>query len=143
MTHVFPSEPWATAYCAAINGNDTYREAGAAWTHGPVAIVCRAEPNLGLTDDVGIWLDLHEGACRTVRLVDSTEAARAPFCITGTYVNWKAVIRGELEPIKGILLGRLELIGDLATVVRFIGAAQAMVASAGRVPTRFLDEHRP
>ncbi len=41
------------------------------------------------------------------------------------------------------MLGRLELKGSLATVVRFISAAQAMVASAGRVPTRFLDEDRP
>lgn len=140
MPHVFPSAPWAAAYCTAINGNDKYREAAQTWIHGPVAILCRADTTLGLAADVGIWLDLHEGTCRESRLVNGDEARTAPFCISGTYLNWKAVLRGELEPIQGMMIGRLELQGRLGTIVRFVRAAQEMVASAGHVPTTFLDE---
>lgn len=140
MTHVFPSQPWAAAYGAAINANGAYQEAARAWTHGPVAIVCRADPAIGLGEDVGIWLDLHEGACRDARVVPAHEAAGAAFCIIGTYPNWKDVLQGRLDPIAGMMLGRLELKGSLGIVVRFVQAAQEMVASADHVPTTFLDE---
>lgn len=140
MTHLFPSDAWAAAYHRAINANPDYHEAARDWIHGPVAIVCRADPARGLERDVGIWLDLHEGACREVRLVGGPAAAAATLQLAGPYDCWKAVIRGELEPIAGVLTGRLNLKGNLALLVRHVRLAQVLVKSAGDVPTRFLGE---
>lgn len=136
----FPSEEWVAACGAAIDGSAAYRTAAADWTHGPVALVVRAAPALGLTEPTGLWLDLDRGRCRTARLVTAPEAAQASFEITAAYETWKAVLRRELAPVAGILRGLLVLRGSLGVVVRNIATAEALVAAATTVPTRFLDD---
>jgi putative sterol carrier protein len=135
----FPSEEWISAYKDAINGNPAYRTAAADWTYGVVALICRALPP-GLPLDTGIWLDLEKGVCRDAKLVRVEEAMKAPFCITGEYARWKQVLKKELDPIKGMMQGKLKLKGDLPTIVRAVKAAEELVNSGGHVDTRFLDE---
>jgi len=135
----FFSDEWIRLFKDAINGNPDYRTAGSEWTHGVVALVCKAQPP-ALPRDVGVWLDLDRGACRDARLVTVEEAATAPFCITGEYARWKQVLRKELEPIKGMMQGKLKLKGDLPTIVREVKSAQELVKSAGTLDTQFADE---
>jgi putative sterol carrier protein len=49
-------------------------------------------------------------------------------------------VKEELEPVKGMMQGKLKLKGDLPTIVRFVKAAQDLVESATMVDTKFLDE---
>ena len=71
---------------------------------------------------------------------DGRQVRVAPFCITGEYARWKQVIRKELDPITGMLQGKLRLKGDLPTIVRYVEASKALVESAGRVVTEFPDD---
>ncbi len=139
MGMLFFSEEWIRAFKDAINANPDYRTAAAEWTHGVVALVSKAAPP-GLPSDVGMWLDLERGICREAKLVTAEEAATAPFCITGEYARWKQVLRKELEPIKGMMQGKLKLKGDLPTIVREVASAQALVNSGASLPTSFYDE---
>ncbi|HKW40285.1 MAG TPA: SCP2 sterol-binding domain-containing protein [Gemmatimonadales bacterium] len=140
MSHAFPSAEWVSAYGTAINASDGYRAASLEWTHGPVALVVNRQPEIGIADPVGIWLDLDRGMCRAARVVSPGEADRAPFVISGDYANWKRVIRKELGPIAGIMQRKLSLKGSLAIVVRFVKSAEQLVEAATMVPTKFLDE---
>src|SRR2546423_15476072 len=97
--HPFPSPAWVTAYGAAINASDEYRNASTEWTHGSVALVMPAQPAIGMPDDVGIWLDLDRGVCRAAKLVTRTEAQQATFVLTAEYRYWKQIIRTELGPV--------------------------------------------
>jgi putative sterol carrier protein len=139
MSLAFPSVEWVAAYKDAINANPEYKTGAADWTHGVVALIMKAQPP-GLPADVGVWLDLDRGVCRDARMVKVEEALKAPFCITGEYARWKQVLRKELDPIKGMMQGKLKLKGDLPTIVRAVKAAQELVNSAGNVDSRFLDE---
>jgi putative sterol carrier protein len=139
MSIPFFSAEWIGAYHQAINANPDYAAAAAGWTHGVVALVCKAQAP-AFPADVGIWLDLDRGVCRGAKLVSPADAAAAPFCITGDYARWKQVLRGELDPIKGMMQGKLKLKGDLPTIVREVKSAQALVGSAAALDTRFLDE---
>ncbi|MCC7539898.1 MAG: SCP2 sterol-binding domain-containing protein [Deltaproteobacteria bacterium] len=138
----FPSPEWATAYKDAINQNAAYREAGKDWVHGPVAMVVKADPAIGLAEDQGFVLALHQGVCNEAEYVTGLEKANvAPFVIVGDYARWKQVVRGELEPIKGMMQGKLKLTkGHMPTIVKFVEASKQLVASSARVPTQFLDE---
>jgi putative sterol carrier protein len=140
MAYVFPSAEWIASFREEINTSTGYKQAGATWTQGPVALVCKANPDIGLGADFGIWLDLHQGVCREAHACGPEDAAQAPFCITGDYARWKQVIRKELDPIKGMMQGKLRLKGDLPTIVRFVKASQELVECSTRVPTKFLDE---
>lgn len=136
----FPSEEWVKKYKEAINSNPAYKEAAKNWTYGPVSLIIKAEPSIGLKEDVGVWLDLDRGVCREAKMVSPQEAQKAPFCITGDYARWKQVVKKELEPVQGMMQGKLKLKGDLPTIVRFIKAAQELVESATTIETEFLDE---
>ncbi len=139
MSLPFFSGEWIRAYKDAINGNPAYKTAAADWTHGVVALICKAQPP-ALPGDVGIWLDLEKGVCREAKLVTVEEAMKAPFCITGEYARWKQVLRKELEPIKGMMQGKLKLKGDLPTIVRQVESAKELVNSGGMIDTQFQDE---
>jgi putative sterol carrier protein len=140
MTFAFPSPEWVGAYEKAINASDEYRAASVEWTHGAVALIVNARPEIGLAEPVGIWLDLDRGTCREAKLVSPTDAGRAPFVLTSEYEHWKRVLRKDLGPIAGIMQRKIALQGSLPIVVRFIKSAEALVDAATRVPTRFLDE---
>jgi putative sterol carrier protein len=138
--HAFPSPEWVAAYGVAINASEVYRSASQQWTHGPVALVVAAHPEIGVAQPVGIWLDLERGACREAKVVTTSEAQGAPFVLTAEYRYWKQIIRKELGPIAGIMQRKVALQGSLPIVVRFIKSAEALVDAATTVPTRFLDE---
>ena len=140
MGHRFPSEEWAKAFEKEINASPGYRTAAAQWTHGPVALVVKADPQLGLAEDVGLFLDIERGACRSAHVVGRAEAEKAPFCISGEYARWKSVMKKELDPIKGMMQKKLELKGQMTIIVKFVNASKELVEAATRVPTEFIDE---
>ena len=142
VAHDFPSAAWVAAYEQAINASAEYRSASTDWTHGCVALVMPAQPAIGVSEDVGIWLDLDRGVCRAAKLVSRAEAQQAPFVLTAEYRYWKQIIKKELGPIAGIMQRKVGLVGSLPIVVRFIKSAEALVDAATRVPTRFLDDAR-
>jgi putative sterol carrier protein len=139
MGFIFASAEWVEAYKDAINGSAAYKSAAATWTYGVVALVVLANPP-SFPEARGIWLDLDRGVCRDAKLVSVEAAKKAPFCITGEYARWKQVVRKELDPIKGMMQGKLKLKGDLPTVVRAVRASQELVNSSGSVETIFSDE---
>ena len=140
MVIAFPSTEWVEEFKRQINVSEGYKKAGATWTAGPVALVISAKSEIGLNEDVGIWLDLHQGVCRDAKIVAPLEAQKAPFCITGDYARWKQVIKKELEPVKGMMQGKLKLKGDLPTIVRNVRGAQELVECTTKIETKFLDE---
>jgi putative sterol carrier protein len=137
----FPSPEWVAAYKDAINSNEAYKTAGKDWTHGVVAMIVKADPNLRIAEDTGLWLDVHQGACRECKLVSAAEAQNAGFVIVADYARWKQVIKKELDPIKGMMQGKLKLTkGHMPTIVKYVQASKELVESTSRVPTKFRDE---
>ena len=142
MAFKFPSAEWVVAFKDAVNGNPAYKTSGREWTHGVITLVVTSSPAAGLAEDACMWLDLHQGVCREAKLLKRAEAdATSAFVIVGDYARWKQVIKKELEPIKGMMQGKLKLAkGQLPVIVRFVQAARDLVESATMVPTAFLDE---
>jgi len=140
MAFPFPSEEWLKEYHSQINLSEAYKKAAATWEAGAVVLVISKDPKIGLNEDFAIWLDLLKGVCRESKKVTLEEAQKAPFVITGDYARWKQVMRKQLDPVKGMMQGKLKLKGDLPTIVRFVKASQELVECSTRVPAIFLDE---
>jgi putative sterol carrier protein len=135
----FPSPEWLAEYVERINASPAYREAAATW-EGDVAYVIEPEPDRGVAQEVVAWLDLWHGECRGARIVTAEEGEKARFVIRAPYSRWKEVIRKELDPVKGMMQGKLKLKGDLPKIVRYVKAANELVNLAQTVDTQFLDE---
>ena len=136
----FPSKEWLDVYVERINQSPGYKEAAASW-EGDVCYVFEPEPDKGVPEEIWAWLDLWHGECREARYgVGAEEGEKAKFIIRAPYTRWKEVINKELDPVKGMMQGKLKLKGDLPTIVRYVKAANELVNLAGTVPTEFVDE---
>ena len=130
---------WAEAFKEELNKSDTYRSAGKGWKW-TVGLVTEAEPDKGVPEDIGLFLDLFEGEARAVRVTTADEAKGCDFVITAPYSRWKEVMKKELDPTKAMLQGKLKLKGDLPTIVRYTKASQEMTECTTRIQTEFPDE---
>jgi putative sterol carrier protein len=135
----FGTQEWLDEYRARINASASYREAAATW-EGELAFGFDAEPDHNWPDTRYAVMDLWHGECRNAREADQAEADAAPFLISAPYSRWKQVVRGELDPIKGMMQGKLKLRGDLPTIVRYVKASNELVNLASAIPTEFPDE---
>ena len=136
---IFPSDEWLGAFADLVNGSEEYRQAAEDW-EGAIAFVFEAEPDRGVPEDVWAVLDLWHGSCRSARIVPSAEGERAPYVIRAPYSRWKDVLRERLDPVKGMMQGKLKLQGDLPAIIRHVRAANELVHLTTLVPTEFLDE---
>ena len=140
MSLPFPSAEWAQAYGEAINKNELYKSAAKDWDQGAVALVCKAEPALGLKEAQAMVLDLAHGSCRGVQYTsDELDIDDAPFVIEASYAQWKSIIRKELDPIMAMLTSQLRLKkGHLPTLIKDVEGSKQLVLSASQVDTEFL-----
>ncbi len=140
MSYRFPSAEWTSAYRDAVNASEAYRKHGKPWTFGAVAFVVKPDAALGIDEEETLLLDVHEGECRSATYAKGrASVADAPFVVVADYARWKSCLRGEIDPIKGMMEGKLKLEkGHLPTMLRFVESSRALVAAAQNVPTDFL-----
>ncbi len=102
MEYLFPSEKWIAAFKEKINSNPNYRQSGAKWEHGTIALVMqfddellsrvKSDPTTAMElpegeSAVGIWLDLYHGECLEAKEVGWDQAQKAKFIIRSDYSN--------------------------------------------------------
>ena len=102
-------------------------------------MIVQSDPANGIERSAGMILDVHQGECHGARFVeDADDSVQAEFVIVASYARWKDVIERKLDPIKGMMEGKLKLVrGHLPTIIRFVEPARMVVASASKVPTDF------
>ena len=128
----FFSAAWATAVCDALNASDAYRQSAATWD-GAIRFVAREVP--GAEPERAVWLDLRHGTCHGTSTGEEATSASAPFEIAAAYPVWTEVLAGRLDPVMGLMLGKLKLSGSMAQVASHAAAAKALVACAASVET--------
>jgi putative sterol carrier protein len=129
------TEPWVAAWVTEIEASDTYRTAAATW-EGSVA--------LEATDAGGhrraVFLDLWHGSCRAARVASDGDLERADYVLSADLETWRRVLAGELEPILGLMTGKVKLRrGQLARLTPYMQASKELVACATRVASHIPD----
>jgi putative sterol carrier protein len=132
------STEWAEAFKDAIEADASYRDAATKWIW-PVALVLQATPEYGYTDAVAVELTLDRGRCHSA-VIRPRDAVTAPFVLTAPYDVWKAVVKGELDPLVGVTRGKIAVQGSLATLMMHAKSAAALCGCARNVATAFPDE---
>ena len=132
----FPSREWIEKYKDVLNDSPDYKEAAKSWEGDFLFVI---EPDEKLDKEHIYYIDLWHGDCRGVDYIEhGQEPPKTEFEYRGSYSNWLKVIKGEIDPIKGILTRKFKLVGDKAKVMRATKAAKELVKSAQKVPTKFL-----
>lgn len=137
MAHEVFTEPWAEAFADELRASAAYREAAATW-EGALVLAAHADPAQGLEAPRAVYLDLHRGECRDGRVASDADRESAVFILAAGLEVWRRVLDGQIEPIFGVMSGKLKLErGSMARLVPYVGAAKELVAAAGRVQTVF------
>lgn len=135
----FPSPEWLDEYAKAIEQRSRLLEAAQSWS-GDVSLVVEPEADKGVPSEMWAWFDISGGDFRGARVVSPDEGERAIFVIKAPYSVWKDVIRGRIEPIRGMTQGKLKLFGDLPAIKENVEAVAELVAAAAEVSTTFVDD---
>ena len=116
-----------------------YKESAKKW-EGDITLVIKTDSVDELEGDIYLYMDLWHGDCRDMRLVTKEEGESAKFIITASYDRWKQVAKGELEPVKGMMQGKLKLKGNLPYIVRYVQAGKELITCTSKIPAQFPDE---
>ncbi len=131
----FPSDEWVKEFCKTLNQNKAYEEAAKTWEGDFLFIIT---PDEDLDKEYVFYVDLWHGKCREARLLSNREEKRTEYIYEGKYSNWKKLIKGEIDPIKGLLTRKFKLKGNMSKVMRATKAAKELVKTASLVPTDFI-----
>jgi putative sterol carrier protein len=131
----FPSEEWIQEFAKILNESKSYEEAARTWEGDFLFILT---PDDGLEKEYVFYLDLWHGKCRGAKLLETRDEKMAQYAYEGPYSNWKKLIQGEIDPIRGLLTRKFKLRGSMINVMRASRAASELVSTAKKVQTEFV-----
>lgn len=134
MSFPFPSEEWLEAFVEAINNSPAYEKSAKSWEGDFYLII---EPGKGDSERMLYYLDLWHGKARSACVVADESDKTPEFVIRAPVTTWQKVIQRKLDPIQGMVTGRLKLSGTLSKIMRMPKAASELVNCATKVPTEF------
>ncbi|WP_287153069.1 SCP2 sterol-binding domain-containing protein [Candidatus Solincola tengchongensis] len=140
--YIMGTPEWVAQYEELVQNDAEYKEAAKDW-EGSVVIKILAKPEIGLDDDLYMFMDLWHGDCRFIRIVPPEVGESGDYVITGEYERWKSVMAKELDTVKAMMQGKLKLKGDLPSIVRAVKAASRLVDLSASTNPRFPDELSP
>jgi putative sterol carrier protein len=134
MMYKFPSDEWIKAMMVEVNNSEAYRKSATKWEGDFYFVV---EPGQGVPEPVVLYIDLWHGEARSAEEVADEGAKNPEFVIRAPLSTWRRVIEKKLDPIQGMITGKLKLQGTMSKVMRFPKAAAELVNCATKVPTEF------
>lgn len=103
-----------------------------------VDLMEQLEENVVEGDTVYAFLDLYDGGCREVEILQSLEDRDHGFVITGDYGHWKDLVSADADVINLIMSGDMEVDGDMQKILQYSDAAVVLTEIAGETESRFL-----
>ncbi|MGQ9781093.1 MAG: SCP2 sterol-binding domain-containing protein [Nitrososphaeria archaeon] len=131
----FFSEEWVKRFVEELNRNQGYFEAAKNW-EGDFLFIVNTGPKT--KSEIVVYLDLWHGKCRDYKLLPDRGAKKTEFIFEGPYDSWEKLAKGQLDPIKALLMRKFKLSGSLSKLMKNVKAASEMAKNCSRVPTRFL-----
>jgi putative sterol carrier protein len=143
------SQEWLDLYEVALNKNEAYEKAASWWTGDFVFVV---RPSGNLDHEVFAFIGLRHGKCTGVKAISgeaefevvpeggsasSADKLAVEYTYEANYDTWVSILKGELDPIRGLLSGKSKIAGDMAKVLKATDAAKELVRTAGMIETEF------
>lgn len=141
MAIALPSEAdeWIDAWQTTLNESNEYSDVGEGWGVGFNGdFLFEILPDKTYDGDtLSLFVGLEDGECTEAYRTDDPEGEDWGFAFRGNYTDWKALVRGDVDAIEGMMNGQFDLDGDMQKVLQYSDAAVVMTANAGEIDTRF------
>jgi len=140
--YIYFTPEWVDLFEKKIQGDATYKEVAKDW-EGSVCLHVEPNPDMGLDIHLYVLLDLWHGDCNWAQIAPTDVGEAGDFVITGSLERWIQVGRKQLDPVKGMMQGKLKLKGDLPAIVRAVRAATRLVELSTEVGGKMPDDLTP
>ncbi len=135
---VFPSKEWAEEVVSKINVSEEYAKAAADWEKSVALVIEKEEGKL--TDSFILWLDPWHGKIRSFEILKNIEDKQSSFVLRSSYSVWKEIVKGEKNPTKMLMAGKLKMKGSMTYILRRSKANDALMNVLKAVKSDFADE---
>jgi putative sterol carrier protein len=145
----FMSDEWLELYKEALNNNQAYAKAASWWT-GDFVFIVRASGKLD--HDIISFIGLTHGKCTGVKPIkspdeyevvkpgqpaSSAKKTAVEYVYEARYDVWLKILKGELDPVRGLLSGQAKIQGDMAKILKATDAAKELVRTSSMIETEF------
>ena len=134
MALVFPSDQWIRALSHQLNHSKDYEQSATDWEGDFVFVV---EPDANYQDTAFLFLGLYHGKSPDAARMAAKDERETEFAISAPFGTWCQVIQGKLDPIQGMMMGKLKLTVNLRKILRYPRAAQEIISCCALVPTQW------
>jgi len=143
MAVLYPSQEWCEAWQKAVNDSPAVQETGQNWgTDFNGNFVFEVTPGGGLEKTAYVYLESEGGQCSDARMLDDPSEVDAGFLCTGSYGDYKKVVKGEKDFIEGVVRGLFKIKGDMSKIMRNAKFVRAVANSISSFEARYLGENR-
>lgn len=128
----FATDEWIKALMAEVNQSAAYAKAAKTWEGDFYFIVDKGE---GIPEDVYMYMDLWHGECREAYKVDDPAEKNPAFVMNAPVSVWQQVFQKKIDPIRGMMSGKLKLKGNMMKVIKTPKAAIELVECCTQIDT--------
>ncbi len=138
---LYPSQAWCDEWKNAINSDQRIAETGKKWGVGFNGNwLFTVTPGGGLDDTVYLYLEAAEGKCSDARMLIDPSQVDAGFTVTGSYADFKPVVKGEGDFLAAVVKGTFNLQGDMVKIMQYARFIRAVANSISSFESEYLGE---
>ena len=97
-------------------------------------------PGAGLEKPVYVYLAAAAGKCTEARMPDEPSAADPGYRDTGSYADFKSVVKGEKDFLAAVVKGSFKIRGDMTRIIRNAKFIRAVANSINSFESEYLGE---
>lgn len=135
MAAIFPTQEWLKEFESKLNSDDRYAQIARNWEGDMYFVI---EPEGNLKAQVVMYLDLWHGKCRGTEMVQDIQTHSPAFTLKAGYGNFARVLKGELDPMQAMLTRKLDVKGNMATMMRNVPTVLDFVRCAREMTNSIL-----
>ncbi len=133
------SEEWCKEWKDMLNVNDAFAKYNKGW-EGDLSGIIQADPDNNFPEEQYLYLHFHDGSCLDIKMISKEKAQECKFILSGPYIRWYQVAKGDLDAVKAMMQGKLKLKGNLPYVVRYIKGVQESIRTMQEIESNYPNE---
>jgi putative sterol carrier protein len=141
MMALYPSQLWCDEWKQAINNDEMVAKTGKNWgVDFNGNWLFEVIPGEGLEETTFIYLEAAAGKCKDARMLKKAPEEEPGFIVTGSYADFKSVVKGESDFLLGVVKGTFKILGDRVKIMQHAKFIRAVANSISSFESDFLGE---
>ncbi|MFH2129963.1 MAG: SCP2 sterol-binding domain-containing protein [bacterium] len=130
------SEEWCKEWKDRLNRNADFAKYNKGW-EGDLSGIIQADPDNNFPEERYLYLHFHDGSALDIKMITREAAEKCKFIMSGPYMRWYQVAKGDLDAVKAMMQGKLKLKGNLPYVVKYVKGVQESIKTMQSIDTKF------